>query len=294
MNFRKLKIFFETAQCLNMTKVAKSMYISQPSISQAIAELESDLDVKLFDRIGKKLYLTHEGEIYFEYSRRILNLYEEANNTIKSNKSGQKGKIVIGASTTIGIYILPELIKEFNEAYKNIEISLIIENTQIIEKLILENKVDIALVEGNVTSQEVEVESVGKDELVFIANPNNPIFSKESISLKDLENEKFIMREAGSGTREIVENYLKNRDCNYKVYMELGNTEAIVRIVEAGLGIACVSCKSIGERIEENSIKEICIDDVNIKRDLYLIYHKDKFISKNMETFINEIKSTNI
>ncbi|WJV51865.1 winged helix-turn-helix domain-containing protein [Streptomyces flavofungini] len=132
MNFRKLKIFFETAKCLNMTKVAKSMYISQPSISQAIAELESDLDVKLFDRIGKRLYLTHEGEVYFEYSRRILNLYEEANSTIRSSKEGQKGKIVIGASTTIGIYILPELIKEFNELHKNIEISLIIENTQLI------------------------------------------------------------------------------------------------------------------------------------------------------------------
>ena len=148
MNFRKLKIFFETAKCLNMTKVAKSMYISQPSISQAIAELESDLDVKLFDRIGKRLYLTHEGEVYFEYSRRILNLYEEANSTIRSSKEGQKGKIVIGASTTIGIYILPELIKEFNELHKNIEISLIIENTQLIEELIMENKVDIALVEG--------------------------------------------------------------------------------------------------------------------------------------------------
>ena len=190
-----------------MTKVAKSMYISQPSISQAIAELESDLDVKLFDRIGKRLYLTHEGEVYFEYSRRILNLYEEANSTIRSSKEGQKGKIVIGASTTIGIYILPELIKEFNELHKNIEISLIIENTQLIEELIMENKVDIALVEGYVKSDELEVFDIGKDELIFIANPNNPIFSKDKITLKDLEDEKFIMREPGSGTREIIENY---------------------------------------------------------------------------------------
>lgn len=294
MNFRKLKIFFETAKCLNMTKVAKSMYISQPSISQAVAELENDLNVKLFDRIGKKLYLTHEGEIYFEYSRRILNLYEEANNTIKNSVIGQKGKIVIGASTTIGIYILPEIIKEFNELYKNIEISLIIENTQIIEKLIMENKVDIALVEGNVTSTELEVQSVGKDELVFIANPKNPIFLKDEIILDDLEKEKFIMRELGSGTREIVENYLKNNGCNYNIHMELGNTEAIVRIVESGLGIACVSFKAIDDRINNGSIKDIKIKDVKISRDLYLIYHKDKFISKNMEIFIEEIKEIKI
>lgn len=294
MNFRKLKIFFETAKCLNMTKVAKSMYISQPSISQAIAELESDLDVKLFDRIGKKLYLTHEGEVYFEYSRRILNLYEEANSTIRSSKEGQKGKIVIGASTTIGVYILPELIKEFNELHKNIEISLIIENTQIIEQLIMENKVDIALVEGHVMSDELEVLSVGQDELIFIANPSNPIFLKDKITLKDLEYEKFIMREAGSGTREVVENYLINNDCNYNMYMELGNTEAIVRIVETGLGIACVSYKAIGDKIKDGLIKQIKIDDVEISRDLFLIYHKDKFISKNLEIFIEEIKNSDI
>lgn len=294
MNFRKLKIFFETAKCLNMTKVAKSMYISQPSISQAIAELESDLDVKLFDRIGKRLYLTHEGEVYFEYSRRILNLYEEANSTIRSSKEGQKGKIVIGASTTIGIYILPELIKEFNELHKNIEISLIIENTQLIEELIMENKVDIALVEGHMKSDELEILGVGNDELIFIANPSNPIFSKKKITLKDLEDEKFIMREAGSGTREIVENYLINRDCNYDIYMELGNTEAIVRIVETGLGIACVSCKAIEERLKEGLIREIKIEDVNVSRELYLVYHKDKFISKNLEIFIDEIKNSNI
>ena len=286
MNFRKLKIFFETAKCLNMTKVAKSMYISQPSISQAIAELESDLDVKLFDRIGKRLYLTHEGEVYFEYSRRILNLYEEANSTIRSSKEGQKGKI--------GIYILPELIKEFNELHKNIEISLIIENTQLIEELIMENKVDIALVEGYVKSDELEVFDIGKDELIFIANPNNPIFSKDKITLKDLEDEKFIMREPGSGTREIIENYLINKGCNYNVYMELGNTEAIVRVVETGLGIACVSCKAIDERINEGLIKEIKIDDIKVSRDLYLIYHKDKFISKNLEIFIDKIKNSDI
>ena len=287
MNFRKLKIFFETAKCLNMTKVAKSMYISQPSISQAIAELESDLDVKLFDRIGKRLYLTHEGEVYFEYSRRILNLYEEANSTIRSSKEGQKGKIVIGASTTIGIYILPELIKEFNELHKNIEISLIIENTQLIEELIMENKVDIALVEGYVKSDELEVFDIGKDELIFIANPNNPIFSKDKITLKDLEDEKFIMREPGSGTREIIENYLINKGCNYNVYMELGNTEAIKKSVEANLGVSCLSKRSVIEKIENGSLSGLRIKDKKIKRMLSLIYHKDKFLSNNIKMFID-------
>lgn len=287
MNFRKLKIFFETAKYLNMTRVAKDMYISQPSVSQAIFELEDSLEVKLFDRIGKKLYLTHEGEIYFQYVRRILNLYEEGNEAIKISKKGSKGKIVIGASTTIGIYILPNIIKKFNEENKDIEISLIIENTLIIEKLIMENKVDFAFIEGNITYKEILSKEVWKDKLIFISNPKNSLTKREDVTICECLNDKFIMREIGSGTRDIIESYLKSKGCNYHTYMELGNTEAIIRVVEAGLGISCVSHKCVREQISNGSIKEIKIKGFNIERSLQLIYHKDKLISKNMEIFID-------
>ena len=104
MNIRKLHIFYKTATCLNMSQVAKEMYISQPSISQCISELESEMGIRLFDRIGKKLYLTNEGKIFYEYTRRLLNIYEEAVDAVQYSKTHQ-GKIVIGASTTIGAYI---------------------------------------------------------------------------------------------------------------------------------------------------------------------------------------------
>lgn len=130
MNFRKLKIFYETAMELNMTKVAKKLYISQPSISQAIHEIEEELDAKLFDRIGRKLFLTHEGEVYLSYVRRILNLYEEGIKTVSDMSKNEKGKIKIGASTTIGIYILPDIIKGFLQEHKGIEVSLSVANTK--------------------------------------------------------------------------------------------------------------------------------------------------------------------
>ncbi|SFU85378.1 LysR substrate binding domain-containing protein [Clostridium sp. DSM 8431] len=148
MNIRKLKVFYATANNLNMTKTAKELYISQPSVTQTIHEIEEELQVKLFDRIGKKLYLTEEGKVFLNYVRRILNLYEEGSEVLKEMASMEKGKITIGASTTIGTYILPEIIREFAEAYEGIEISLIIENSANIEKLILENKIDFAFVEG--------------------------------------------------------------------------------------------------------------------------------------------------
>ena len=201
MNFRKLKIFYETALCLNMTKVAKDMYISQPSISQSIHELENEVGVKLFDRIGKKLFLTREGELFLNYTRRILNLYDEGMKTLNDYAHNSKGKIIIGASTTIGIYILPDIIKSFSDKYKDIEISIIIENTTNIKNLILQNKVDFAYLEGEVKSREINIEKIWEDELVFICGNDHKWKNINVIKADDLSSEKLIMREYGSGSQ---------------------------------------------------------------------------------------------
>ena len=290
MNFRKLKIFYETAIHLNMTRVAKDMYISQPSISQSINELEAELGAKLFDRIGKKLFLTHEGEVFFNYTRRILNLYDEGFKTIRDFNLNEKGKIVIGASTTIGIYILPEIIKEFSSNYKDIEISLIIENTKNIEKLILENKVDFAYVEGDVHSDEIKREVVWKDELVFICGDKNDLRNYRSIEGRTLENQKLIMREEGSGTREHTELFLKKNKIKFTTFLELGNTEAIKKIVEANLGIGCLSYRVVEDKVKSGELFMFRLLEGKIERDLYIISHNDKFISNNMKTFIEYTK----
>lgn len=290
MNFRKLRIFYETAINLNMTKVAKSLYISQPSVSQAIQELEEELGVKVFDRIGKRLSLTYEGEVYFNYVRRILNLYDEGIENIKKINNKEQGRIVIGASTTIGIYMLPDIIKDFVSVNKGIEISLIIENTKNIEKMILQNKIDFAFVEGKVHSEEIIYKKIWEDELVFIEPYEHEWTNKTFIKKEDVSKEKFIMREKGSGTREIVESYLKDKGIEYEVFMELGSTEAIKRSVEAGLGIGCVSNQCIGEEIKSKKISKITFNEEKIKRDLLLVVHKDKFISNNMREFIEEAK----
>lgn len=290
MNFRKLKIFYETALCLNMTKVAKNMYISQPSISQSIHELEEEVGVKLFDRIGKKLFLTNEGEIFLNYTRRILNLYDEGINTLNDYAHNSKGKITIGASTTIGIYILPGIIKSFSEKYKDIEISIIIENTSRIKNLILQNKVDFAYVEGEIKSEEINQEKVWEDELVFICGNNHKWSNTNIIKAEELSNEKLIMRESGSGSREIIENYLLGKEIDYNIFLELGNTEAIKRIVEANLGIGCISEKCIEENIKHGDLNSFRLEERKIIRDLLLITHKDKFISKNMKDFIDFAK----
>lgn len=291
MNFRKLKIFYETAKYLNMTRVAKEMYISQPSISQSINELENDLGVKLFDRIGKKLYLTHEGEVFLNYTRRILNLYDESVKVIKDFDTNKAGKIVIGASTTIGIYILPEIIRKFSNEYSDIEISLIIENTKIIEGLILDNKVDFAFIEGDITSEEIIKEVIWKDELVFICGDKNILKDKRVISGDELKNQKIIMREDGSGTREQAELFLIKNKIKFNTFLELGNTEAIKKSVEANLGIACLSYMVVEDKIKTKDLFLFRLEEGKIERDLSLIVHRDKFLSSNMKSFIERAKN---
>lgn len=291
MNFRKLKIFYETATELNMTKVAKKLYISQPSISQAIHEIEEELDVILFDRIGKKLFLTAEGEVYLSYARRILNLYEEGLKTVSDMSKNGKGKIKIGASTTIGIYILPDIIKEFLQNYEGIEISLSINNSEEIEKMVLENQVDFAFIEGRaLLYDEIVKEEMWEDELIFISSIYHKWNKKKELQIEDIAHEKLIMRETGSGTREVVEGFLENNNIDYTMYMELGNTEAIKKSVEANLGVSCLSKRSVTEKIENGSLSGFRIKGKRIIRMLSLIYHKDKFLSNNIKKFIEYSK----
>ena len=293
MNIRKLEIFYRTAKCLNMSQVAKDMYISQPSISQCISEIESEVDAKLFDRIGKKLYLTHEGQIFYEYTRRILNIYEEGINVIRSSKSN-KGKLVIGASTTIGTYIMPYIIHKFNQKEKDIEISMIIDNKQNIEELILHNKVDIAFIEGTVNSKEIILKDIWTDELVFISSINHEWNGKKYLDIEDLKNNKFIIREDGSGTRQRFEGFLENKDIKFNSYIELSNLEAILNYVKLNIGVSCVPYMSVLSEENSKSINVYRIKDHKINRSLYSAIHKDKYISKPIECFMKFCEKTDI
>ncbi|MDB8789180.1 LysR family transcriptional regulator [Romboutsia sp. 1001216sp1] len=293
MNIRKLEIFYKTAKCLNMSQVAKDMYISQPSISQCISEIESEIDTKLFDRIGKKLYLTHEGKIFYEYTRRILNIYEEGINVVRSSKSN-KGKLVIGASTTIGTYIMPYIIHKFNKKEKDIEISMIIDNKHNIEELILNNKVDIAFIEGTVNSKEIILKDIWTDELVFISSINHEWNGKKYLDIEDLKNNKFIIREDGSGTRERFEGFLENNDIKFNSYIELSNLEAILNYVKLNIGVSCVPYMSVLSEENSKSINVYRIKDHKINRSLYSAIHKDKYISKPIECFMKFCEKTDI
>lgn len=287
MNIRKLSIFYETAKCLNMSQVAKDMFISQPSISQSISEIESELNVKLFDRIGKKLYLTHEGEIFFYYTQRILNLYEEGISTIKDSYNKNKGKIVVGVTTTIGVYIMPYIIKKFNKEAVDIDISIIIDSKSNIENLILHNKVDLAFIEGRTIPQEIILKEIWKDEMVFVSAKDHEWKNKKEITVQDLRDDKFIVREDGSGSSEIFEKFLDSKGIKFNEYIELGDIGAIINYVKLNIGVSCIPYISVSRKEKLGELNVSRFKGERIERILYMAIHKDKYISMPMKYFID-------
>lgn len=160
-------------------------------------------------------------------------------------------------------------------------------NTEKIEKMILENEIDFAYIEGRCSYEEIIKEEMWEDELIFICSLSHSWNRKENLEDGDIAKEKLIMREGGSGTREVVESFFENNNIEYNVFMELGNTEAIKKSVEANLGVSCLSKRSVIEKIENGSLSGFRIKDKKIKRMLSLIYHKDKFLSNNIKMFID-------
>ncbi len=292
MNIKKLTIFYETANCLNMSKVAKKMYISQPAISQMISELEADIGYKVFDRIGNKLYLTYEGEILLNYTRRILNLYEEGMNAIRS--SDKVGKLSIGASTTIGTYIMPEILKEFRKIDPYVNVSLIIDNKHHIEELLLNNKIDVAFIENISNSSEFFSQEIWKDELVFISANTHPWAQKDSIEINDLNNEIFIIQEKGSGTYEVFETFMKKYRLTYKNPIISNNIEAIVNYVKLNMGVACISYVSVAKHQLLQEVKILRLNNYKIERGLFMDVHKDKYLSPIMQYFMKFCKEFDV
>lgn len=291
MNERELRIFYRVAQTLNMTEVSKDLYMTQPAVSQTIRELENELGNKLFDRIGKKLFLTRTGAVFFSYVRRILNLYDECRKSISDMNELKTGQLKIGASTTIGIYILTDVIGRYTRLNTDIDVSIIIENTKNIADLILENKIDFAFVEGPVHAEEIIVEPFCDDELTIITHPSHPWANAQIIDIQEIQSEKFIMRESGSGTREVFEEMLNNNGINLNIGLELGNTEAIKKAVEVGLGVSCLSKRAVQSKVQRGQLAAISLNGIKISRKLNLIYHRDKYLSNLFKHFIEFAKN---
>ncbi|MEW6739758.1 MAG: selenium metabolism-associated LysR family transcriptional regulator [Nitrospirota bacterium] len=294
MEDHKLKVFCTVAETKSFSKTSEIIHLTQPAVSLQIQALEEIYETKLFDRSSSFINLTPAGEILYKYAKDILNLYAEAEKEIGKITGLIKGSITIGASTTIGNYVLPTVIADFKKTHPKIKINVFIGNTKRIVDLLNSGGVDIGLVEGETSKHKMKTEPIITDELTFIVPPFHPWAKKKVVSILEVTKEPFILREEGSGTRQMIEKYLLSHGINtgdMRIALVLGSTESIKEAVESGMGISIVSKWAARKEVKYGSLKLITPKEEKIIRNFSLIMQKSAVLSHAVDEFLAYLKS---
>lgn len=284
MTLRHLEIFLKVADTGSMRAAANELFITQPTVSGSIAELEKECNVLLFERLNKRLYITEAGKKLRQYARKMLNLQDEIIRQIASAENNTPLKI--GATVTVGTCILPEYISKM----KGIRTKVLIDNTAKIEQGILNNSLDIGLVEGRITSEDVIATPFMRDEMMLICREDNRFAKKSSIRLAEIKDEPMIFREENSGTRIVIDEAIEAAGVKVDVLWNCNNTQTILNAVRLGIGVSILSPKLLEGYA---GLTAVPIRDVSIERNFQLLIHKDKYISRNLEYVINLIMRKN-
>ena len=250
LNLHLLRIFATVVDQHGFSRAAAALYISQPAVSKSVQELENQLGVLLIDRSQRRLMLTEAGSILFEHAQRLFAVERAAEAALEQLHGLKRGRLSIGASQTIGTYLLPPLLGQYHQRYPGVQLSLEIENTQRVIDDLRTQPLDLAFVEGPVSDPDLVVSTWRTDRLVIIAPPRHPL-TNQRVSLEQVTQYPYVQRESGSGTRNIVEQALHERGVSLNVALELGSNQAVKQAVIAGLGISIVSEATL--ELEQNT-----------------------------------------
>jgi DNA-binding transcriptional LysR family regulator len=293
MDVKDLKIFLAVAHHLNFTKAGRELHLSQPSVSVRIKQLEYEFGVKLFEQFGKQVALTEAGRLLVPYALRVVAAMDDARHAIDEFQGIERGKLRIGASTTPGMYLLPKIISRFKSLYPRIEVQMTIRNTREVEEGILKDEFDLGFVGGHLVTGQVEVVPWYMDEILLVAPPDHPLARRKKIRPEDLARERFVVREAGSATRSIIENRLRVLDVQPRDSVELGNPEAVKQAVKNGLGIAFISKLAVEAELKSKILIVIGTKDLASRREMKIVYRKERHLSRAALALIEVARQVN-
>ena len=290
MNFNQLKAFYYTVKCGSLSAAAEALYITQPAVTKQIQQLQSTYGIKLLNRFGKKMVLTDAGETLYDFASKIFEAESQAEEILRDFQERKSGRIRIHASESFGAYYLPFIINRFREKSSNqIHISVhIFPNPVIIENTAkLEN--DLGFISYPVEHKKLVIRDVLEDRLVLIVPAVHPFAKKRLIQPPHLEGQSIIMHEKGSGTRNILDEFIQKHHLSVSISLELSNNEAIKRAVEQGMGLSVISENVVREEVQRKKLKAIPLADPTLKRKFYLIHHKDKYLSQPLQMFLQMV-----
>jgi len=291
VNLNHLSIFQAVAAAESISRGAERLFISQSAVSKQLADFEQALGLKLFDRLPRGVRLTEPGRLLLGYANRLFAIEADAERALGDLRQLVRGRIIIGASRTIGSYLLPERLAAFRQQHPGVELELQVENTSTIERRLVGGEIDLGFTEGVVSDERLDYEIYAQDELVLIAHPAHPAALRAPLSVSDLEALPMLIHEVGSGTREVTEIALASRKVRIRPAMTLASSEAIKQTVAAGAGLAFLSSLSIQTELEARRLVVVPVRQLRIQRPLYLVRLRSATPGPSLQAFLDSLKA---
>lgn len=286
---RRLQVFYTVARLLSFTKAAEALHMTQPAVTFQVRQLEEHFNTRLFDRTHNRVTLTDAGECVLKYAERIFESYSEMENAIREMTGDLSGALTLGASTTIAEYMLPSLLGNFKAEYPEVNIRLKVSNTEGIVTMVENNVIDLGVVEAPVSNKNLLVEVCQTDQLVVIMPPGHPLAGRERIGIREVIQYPFICREEGSGTREVVMEYMSEQGVDATALtpcLELGSSESIKGAVEAGIGLSILSRATISKELALKRLTCTALDPA-LERPFSFVRQRHKFRLRAMDELLD-------
>jgi DNA-binding transcriptional LysR family regulator len=295
LNLHRLSIFMTVVESGGFSAAAQKLYMSQPSVSNHVRNLEQSLQTTLIDRSGPRIRPTAEGEVLVEYARRVFLLAEEAVAAIREVSGVQSGRLEVGGTTTVGTYLLPRLLARFRDRHRGIECDIVVGNNGQIVKRLLDGELGLAIVAGQPGAPQLKTETVLDERLLLVAAPGHPLAQPRPdgpahVTPADLAGERFLLREPGSQTRDLQEAALIGWDLDDMAKADMWGPETIKQSVAAGLGISLISEHAIDAEVRDGRLAVLEVDPPLRSRPVVVAYRRDRLLSPAERAFLGLVR----
>lgn len=281
---RQLQIFSVAASHLSFARAAEKLHLTHAAISLQIKQLEDVCGTQLFDRIGKKVFLTEAGDILLDHARQILQSLKDADESLMALKGLKGGRVTIAVTSTAE-YFAPGLLAEFRKAQADVRVRLLVDNREEVSRMLISNEVDLAIMGRPPADMEAEATTFAPHPFVIVAGADHPLVGRSALTLDDIAQETMIVREAGSGTRLAMEGFFREHAIEPNIDMEMGSNEAIKQAVVAGLGISFISQHTLGLELSAGRLVVLPVEGMPVMRRWFLVRHKSKRLTPALGAF---------
>jgi DNA-binding transcriptional LysR family regulator len=286
MNLHHLRVFLAVAEAGSISAGAARLFISQPAVTREIRELEASIGLTLFDRQPRGVSLTEGGERLRQYAQRIFSLEQAAERDLRSFASLAGGELRLGASATLGTYLLPTLINRFRASYPDIFVELLVSNTQVVTDQLDDASISLGFVEGPFEQASYAHRLLARDALLPVVGPSHALARRSALLAADLEGHALYMREPGSGARASIEQAYAEHGLELRARMSIGSTEALKHLIAGGLGIAWLSERVVDSELASGQLVRLDVRDLHIVRDLHVLWRKADSLSPAPAAFL--------